>query len=141
MKISIIKKLSRNDLGLTGSHQAGICVPKTVVAKGFFPQLDAEEYNPRTVIPMYFEKERVDINYIFYNNRLHGSGTRCEYRLTGISKFLKKQNMKEHENVIFSYDASNQIYTLEVKHEEESVSYFDEDKPIVIHAGWSLQYK
>ncbi len=70
MKVSIIKKLSRNDLGLTGGHQAGICVPKTVIAKEFFPQLKAEQYNPRVVIPMYFEKDRDDVNFIFYNNKL-----------------------------------------------------------------------
>lgn len=142
MKLSIIKKLSRNDLGLTGGHQAGICVPKTVVAKDFFPKLNAEDYNPRVVIPMYFEMKRVDVNYIFYNNRLHGRGTRCEYRLTGISRFLKNQNMKEGEDLVLSYDNSNQVYSLEVRHkEEESAKFFDEDKPIVIHAGWSLQYK
>lgn len=142
MKVSIIKKLSRNDLGLTGGHQAGICVPKTVIAKEFFPQLKAEQYNPRVVIPMYFEKDRVDVNFIFYNNRLHGNGTRCEYRLTGISRFLKNQNMKAGDDLIFSYDTQNQIYSLEIRHEEiERDEDFNEELPIVIYAGWSLQYK
>lgn len=142
MNISIIKKLSRNDLGLTGSHQAGICVPKKVVAKDFFPSLNPQDYNPRIVIPMFCENERVDVNFIFYNNRLHGCGTRCEYRLTGISKFLKKHNLKEGESLVFTFDGKKQVYSLQIQYKKEERNVcFDEDAPIVIHAGWSLQYK
>lgn len=142
MNISIIKKMTRNDLGLTGSHQAGICIPKQVVNRGFFPELNSEVYNPRVIIPMYFGNIQIDLNYIFYNNRLHGSGTRCEYRLTGIARFLKDQNMSEGEELIFLFDSINKKYVLDVRHKDsEIIENFDEDQPIVIHAGWSLQYK
>ncbi len=40
MNKTISKKLSANDLGLTGSHQAGILVPKSTELQNFFPKLD-----------------------------------------------------------------------------------------------------
>ena len=38
------KHLTANDLGVTGSHQAGIHVPKDMA--GFFPQLERGRVNP-----------------------------------------------------------------------------------------------
>ena len=91
---------------------------------------------------MYFDNEPINVNYIFYNNRLHDRGTRSEYRLTGITKFFKNLNMKEGDDLIFSYDNQKGIYILKIRHNGTDLNEdFDEDQPIIIHAGWSLQYK
>lgn len=47
---SISKKLSANDIGANGSHQAGILVPKDREILSFFPDLGCFEKNPRAVI-------------------------------------------------------------------------------------------
>ena len=89
MKTIIEKTLSPNDIGKTGGHQAGILIPKRKEILNFFPSLDEEAENPRVIIR--FEDDLCQtwkFNYIYYNNRLRG-GTRNEYRLTGMTAFLR----------------------------------------------------
>ena len=88
----IAKTLSANDIGLTGGHQAGILIPKTGGVLPFFPALDSRQKNPRTVLhvvapeigPQVFE-----LTFIHYNNRIVESGTRDEFRLTGMTSLLR----------------------------------------------------
>lgn len=86
---SISKILSLNDTGETGGHQAGILIPKGGDILQFFPELDADEKNPR--ISLYFIDEanqRWKFNFIYYNNKFFG-GTRNEYRLTGMTEYIR----------------------------------------------------
>lgn len=80
------KILSPNDLGLTGSHQAGLFVPKHCELIRLFPKEALLEENPRLRLrPFCRELDRqVMCSLIYYNNRLRG-GTRDEFRLTGIT--------------------------------------------------------
>ncbi len=87
----ITKMLSANDCGVR-SHQSGILIPKNPphVLK-FFPELNEGELNPR--LKLFFKDvetdEMLELNFIHYNNKYFGK-TRNEYRLTGISKYLKE---------------------------------------------------
>ena len=97
----IEKKLSENDLGMTGSHQAGILIPKDKELLSFFPRLDSKQYNPRIAIT--FEdssKKKWIFNFIYYNNKFYG-GTRNEYRLTGMTKYLKETLLEPGDYVVF----------------------------------------
>ena len=80
MVSKVVKRLTRNDLGLTGGHQAGICVPFKIVKLGFFPELDSSIKNPRLDIPFSFAGQTIVFSYVYYNGRLIGDGTRNEYR-------------------------------------------------------------
>lgn len=94
---SVTKVLTPNDIGSTGSHQAGIVVPRQDTMLAFFPALDASEYNPRELI-LFREVGALDewaLNFIYYNGKLHGRSTRNEYRLTGLTPFFRK-----HEAVV-----------------------------------------
>jgi hypothetical protein len=88
----LVKTLSLNDVGSTGSHQAGIVIPREPAALKFFPELDVAEINPRTTIRFVTKEahEALDLNFIYYNGRLHGTSTRNEYRLTGLSRYFKE---------------------------------------------------
>lgn len=90
----IFKALSSNDLGLTGSHQAGITVPKTGRVLNFFPVLDPTVFNPRLELDGYDEvlDSPVNLYFIYYNGKIHGTSTRNEYRLTGLTRFFKMHN-------------------------------------------------
>lgn len=90
----IFKTLSGNDLGLTGSHQAGITVPKTGRVLEFFPSLDPTFFNPRLELDGYDEvlDSSVTLFFIYYNGKIHGTSTRNEYRLTGLTRFFKMHN-------------------------------------------------
>ena len=70
MKSEIRKKLSANDVGKTGGHQAGILVPKEEHILSFFPVLDRAEKNPRMTLVMFERTNRArwEFNFIFYNN-------------------------------------------------------------------------
>lgn len=82
------KTLTPNDIGRTGSHQAGIHVPLGIA--DYFPTLLEEVLNPSTWITVVGEGgQRWRWRWIYYNNALHGHGTRNEYRLTHTASFLK----------------------------------------------------
>lgn len=99
---SISKVLSSNDTGETGGHQAGILIPKGGEVLEFFPVLNKEEKNPRTYL--YFiddVNKRWKFNFIYYNNKFFG-GTRNEYRLTGMTAYIRQNNLKTGDTIILS---------------------------------------
>jgi hypothetical protein len=85
----IQKVLSANDLGATGSHQAGIHIPKSV--REFFPPLDETLHNPDLWIEFLLADGGIQSGrFIYYNNKLTtDSGTRDEYRLTRVVPALR----------------------------------------------------
>jgi hypothetical protein len=97
---SCIKELTDNDLGKTGSHQAGFLVPKMFIDEGLFDQLSSHTLNPRQILKFVDldTREVIFLNFIFYNNRLFG-GTRLEYRLTGITRWLKDRGLRPRDAI------------------------------------------
>lgn len=88
----IAKTLSANDIGLTGGHQSGILIPKSGGVLPFFPSLDSTQKNPRAVLPVVapqIGQQVFELNFIHYNNRIIESGTRDEYRLTGMTALFR----------------------------------------------------
>lgn len=97
---AISKILSANDTGETGSHQAGILVPKKPEILSFFPTLDYSQKNPRHHLFFYDESDaRWEFAYIYYNNRFLG-GTRDEYRLTRMTPFLRQNGLSAGDELI-----------------------------------------
>lgn len=98
---AITKTLSQNDTGETGGHQAGICVPKSGDVLKFFPDIGNEEKNPR--VSLYFvdsSGKEWKFNFIYYNNKFFDpEGTRNEYRLTGMTAFLRENNLKAGDEI------------------------------------------
>ena len=89
------KVLSPNDANETGGHQAGILIPKHMedLIK-FLGGLDSSIKNPRKKL-LFIDEEGVtnDFNFIYYNNKFHSpQGTRNEYRLTGMTAYLRRYN-------------------------------------------------
>ena len=97
---AIKKRLSKNDTGETGGHQAGMLIPKNSEILSFFPDLNNTEKNPRVLLNFKdnFEK-RWSFSFIYYNNKFFG-GTRNEYRLTGMTKFFRANKLSEGDEVI-----------------------------------------
>ena len=87
------KRLTANDLGVAGSHQAGFVVPRDLVA--YLPSLDEDSPNPDAWI--HVSCPQLDDGwrwrFIHYNNRLFTpTGTRDEYRITRATEFLRASN-------------------------------------------------
>ena len=97
---AIEKTLSKNDTGETGGHQAGILVPKDPEILGFFPQLEASIKNPRVPLDLLDDTGREwTFMFIYYNSKFFG-GTRNEYRVTGMTAYLREFNLKAGDKVI-----------------------------------------
>jgi hypothetical protein len=87
------KTLTENDVGLTGSHQAGVHVPHGLA--GFFPQLDEGTHNPSTWVTVSDDTDHVwQWRWIYYNGRVLGLGTRNEYRATHTVAFLRQEGAR-----------------------------------------------
>jgi hypothetical protein len=102
---AIEKTLSKNDTGETGGHQAGILVPKDREILGFFPQLEASIKNPRVPLDLLDDTGREwTFMFIYYNNRFF-DGTRNEFRVTGMTAYLREFNLKAGDKVILSRES------------------------------------
>lgn len=137
----VVKKtLSKNDLGLSGSHQAGILIPKELVKQAFFPVLDEQTQNPCCLILVQSEGKEYRFNYIHYNSRVFGTGTRNEYRLTRLSQFFKENDCSLGDKLVFSFNVESGKYSLSVERQEVETVHlkYTTKHPLVIHANWEF---
>lgn len=96
------KVLSANDVGSTGGHQCGLFVPRKPQILSFFPTLCESEHNPRVHIQFRDDGGEVwTFAYIYYNNHLIG-GTRNEYRLTRMTKYIRQTSLEAGDEIVFS---------------------------------------
>ena len=92
--------MSANDSGETGSHQAGMLIPKDPELLSFFPDLGIDEKNPRVHLRFIDESGKEWIfAFIYYNNKLFG-GTRNEYRLTRMTPYIKANRLKAGDEIV-----------------------------------------
>jgi len=139
--MSISKQLSMNDSGETGGHQAGILIPKSEEILNFFPKLDNSQKNPR--VTMYFTDKSGKtwkLNFIYYNNRFFG-GTRNEYRLTGMTAYLRESNLKAGDDVILT--RSNNQLSIDCRREnapatQELITDGQKRTVLVLGGGWKV---
>jgi hypothetical protein len=108
---AISKTLSANDLGETGGHQAGILVPKEGNILSYFPALDKTIKNPRQELFFYEEDDvtKWSFYFIYYNNKFF-DGTRNEYRLTWMTKYLRAKDAKVGDVVELSINEEGRRY-------------------------------
>lgn len=137
MTEAVLKKLSPNDVGITGGHQAGILVPKQEKILSFFPILDSTMRNPRTTLVM---RERADgarweFNFIYYNNAKFG-GTRNEYRLTCMTAYLRAISAHPGDELRFTRD-ENASYNIELIRAGGDASSL-QGETLVLSGGWKI---
>lgn len=134
---SIRKKLSANDLGLTGAHQAGITIPKDPAILDFFPALDSKQYNPDCYMSLHVPDLHgyVELRFVYYNNKLHGQGTRNEYRLTGTTKLLRELGARVGDYIEFTISKFGENEINLIVADKESVPLNDR---VSLSNGWSF---
>lgn len=122
----IIKKvLSKNDTGETGGHQAGILVPKDEKILSFFPYLNKSLKNPRMEMVLNdHSNHEWHFMFIYYNNAFFG-GTRNEYRLTGMTKYIRSNNLKAGDTVVFEKNTYNEIFISYQKENDININDID----------------
>lgn len=96
----IAKRLSGNDTGITGGHQAGVYYPNTFFEKNFKEICTTKIKNPDSIINnVYFpndDSQSENVRAIYYNNKFTENGTRNEYRLTSWGG--KSAPIQQYEN-------------------------------------------
>jgi hypothetical protein len=134
MQKRIAKTLSANDTGETGAHQAGILVPKEEDVLSFFPLLDSKKYNPRCHI-MFLDDEGKfwEFAFIYYNNGLF-EGTRNEYRLTRMTKYIRQGRLVVGDEVILSHDGERYRVSFKRQRTVERTS----DGVLKLGNGWRV---
>ncbi len=101
---TISKVLSANDSGETGGHQAGLLIPKKKRILSFFPVLDSSRINPRSHLQFEDDARRFwEFAFIHYNNRFFG-GTRNEYRLTRMTRYIREAGLVTGDEVVMHRD-------------------------------------
>jgi hypothetical protein len=131
---SISKILSPNDAGETTTHQAGILIPKDTLLLSFFPVLDVKIYNPRVAL-LFYDAEHLKwrLNFIYYNNAAFGK-TRDEYRLTGLTRYIRTNNIRSGDTIILGCAETGE-YT--INHERRQ-SLRGAEMPIVLSNNWKV---
>lgn len=135
----IAKVLSANDAGVTGGHQAGLLIPRTEEILSFFPQLDSNQLNPRAHLN--FEDDEGlywEFAFIYYNNKRFG-GTRNEYRLTRMTKYIRDAGLMAGDQVILQR-LSNGSYAISYRRENRSVVAEKSEGGTVLRlgSGWKV---
>ena len=138
MTKKISKKLSANDIGSTGAHQAGILVPKQKEILDFFPSLNPRQRNPRQtlVIRELTDRTRWEFNLIYYNNRFFG-GTRNEFRLTCMTQYLRSVDAKIGDELIFSKDENESILIQCIRGNANKPA-LTSDGVLILSGGWKI---
>jgi hypothetical protein len=134
------KLLSANDVGNTGSHMAGILVPKGEgELLAFLPPLDPAVLNPSAWIDCVTEEGlELKFRYIYYNNKFHApNGTRNEYRITHMTKYLRDANADESDVFEISREGGIGPYYIRIIKAESVKQSSDTDGPVRIKlSGW-----
>jgi hypothetical protein len=139
-EIEFSKVLSANELGITKSHQAGLLIPKRIALLSYFPRLDRFAVNPRETMNFFISDLGLDVslNYIYYNNKDRGLGTRSEYRLTGTTKLFRDLNVAPGQVIEFGY-IDKSLRTVIIKNEDDdSVQTENLKKPYITTNGWKI---
>ncbi|GAA2164768.1 EcoRII N-terminal effector-binding domain-containing protein [Pedococcus bigeumensis] len=133
----VSKILTPNDLGITGTHQAGIAIPKDADVLAFFPRLDPTEYNPDCLIAVHTPAtgDYWQLRFVYYNSKTHGQGTRNEYRLTGTTQMLRDLAPRVGDSISFLRNPLGDI--------EACIRLQDDPVPLpaterVLKNGWRL---
>lgn len=137
----ISKVLTANDIGLTGGHQAGITVPQYSGMLEFFPKLDENIVNPSTRILCtdFSSQERTYLRYVYYNGKIHGTSTRNEYRITGLTKYFRDRIAEVGDDLIFRRHPDGQ-FSIDINKSSpsaENITVIKESTKITLTGKWS----
>lgn len=129
----IAKVLSANDTGETGGHQAGILVPKDPELLSFFPTLDPSQYNPRVHLNFLDDGGTFwEFAFIYYNNALF-EGTRNEYRLTRMTKYIRQTGLVVGDELVLSREGDRYLVSYKRKRKVQR-----KDGVLQLGSGWRV---
>lgn len=136
---TIAKILSANDSGETGTHQAGLLIPKRTRILSFFPTLDASRLNPRSHLQFEDDTGHLwEFAFIYYNNRFFG-GTRNEYRLTRMTKYIRESGLVTGDEIRMHRDSDGN-YSISYRRTKDQYTLIGSagETTIRLASGWKI---
>jgi hypothetical protein len=83
----------------------------------------------------------VPLNYIYYNNKDRGLGTRSEYRLTGTTKLFRDLEVVPGQIIEFGY-IEKTLRAVIIKNNEDKTTLADSlNRPYITANGWKIVEK
>jgi hypothetical protein len=79
---------------------------------------------------------RWEFSFIYYNNAYFG-GTRDEYRLTRMTKYLRSINAKVADELVFSRN-SDYSYVVNLRRSGGTIREPSNDNVLVLSGGWKV---
>ena len=110
-------------------------IPRDPRLLGFFPALDAKTYNPRC--HLIFRDDagtKWEFAFIYYNNALF-SGTRNEYRLTRMTRYLRDAGLEVGDEVILKRDVKDNYH---VEYHRKNQPTFRTTGVLKLGSGWRV---
>lgn len=138
---SFSKVLTLNDVGKTGSHQAGLHIPKKdKELLEFLPTLDVKTLNPSTWIKCIDDhNESWRFRFVYYNNKFHSlTGRRNEFRLTHTTKYLRSNSALENDAFLISKESDDDFYRIKLI--QKSLKSLEKVPSKVELSGWRRIY-
>ena len=136
---TVAKTLTANDTGETCSHQAGLHIPKDKRILSFFPTLDSSVRNPRVFIVFTDASGQIwEFAFIYYNNQLFG-GTRNEYRLTRMTRFIRESGLISGDEVTLHRNAKG-VYSISYRRATMPKTRRSEPRNLALQlgSGWKI---
>ena len=136
---TISKVLSANDSGETGAHQAGLLIPRQERILSFFPALDVTRLNPRAHLQFGDESGTLwEFAFIYYNNRFFG-GTRNEYRLTRMTRYIREVGLASGDEVRMHRHSGGSYSISYIRAGQLHVSASETGETIIrLGSGWKI---
>ena len=116
-KTEFTKTLTANDTGESGSHQDGLHIPKSdAELLAFLPELNIEIKNPDTLLMCVDDSgNNWTFRFVYYNNMHHDeNGTRDEYRITRVMRYLGTEGAREGDRFSISHDENSKYYQIRI---------------------------
>lgn len=100
----------------------------------FLPKLDPGVLNPSAWIDcITSDGQLLRLRFIYYNNKRHApNGTRNEYRITWLTKFLREVGTKSGDTFQISRNDDSSLYRIEVLPARAEPPDQEEDGPLRI---------
>lgn len=138
-EMTISKVLSANDTGETGGHQAGLLIPKRPELLAFFPPLDSGVKNPRVHLSFIDDSGKDwEFAFIYYNNRFFG-GTRNEYRLTRMTRYMREAALVSGDAVVLRRAPTGSYSISYRRHRDLSTTVREPGRPVLrLGAQWTI---
>jgi hypothetical protein len=130
---ALLKFISANDAGATGSHQCGFYLP-IALWQLYTPQPPVDAINHKHIVNISWPDNRVTESAVTW----YGKGTRHEYRLTRFGRDFPYLNSEVVGSLLVLIPITAQVFSAFVLHEDDDILEVQTTLGIEVHDTWGI---